>query len=220
MGVGYSSTVKEIRLEMELSKCKRHKDALASRLSAALHALDAAQGKVSGLALYEASLETILRDCHLLAAAGQAPPSAWQARLLDGNSQPALVAYLQVAARDNEAANVLAQARILHALLRQGGSALDRGALIAFAAIVCFSGRDPSLYARHMGAASPVTLRAISHLPPESEEDMLGEPLHHAMQVYAGVLAGGGRWVEIESRGVGGGGAAACAVTATTSSCS
>jgi hypothetical protein len=195
---------------------------LASRLSIALHALDTAQGKVSGLALYEASLHTILCNRHLDAIAGRdAPPSAWQARLLDGTSCRALVAYLQVAARDNEAASVLAQARSLHALLCQqarGGGALDRGGLIAFAAILCFSGRDPSLYARLQGAATPVTLRAVSYLPPDSEADMLLVSVNPVLQVYAGILAGGGSGREEVRMQEGGGGAAACAVTATTSS--
>ena len=154
----------------------QHEAALVEKMAALAHELDMARGAVRARALLEACLRHISQARQRLAAtAVPTSPSGAASALLDGSTYPALMAYMKASALANGAddAVVLARARKLHGSLSgpmrevtAGGTpaellaapARDREALIAFAVLVRFAGRDPGLYAKS-GARTQLVLR-------------------------------------------------------------
>jgi hypothetical protein len=166
----------EVARAAQAAQWAQHEAALVEKMAGLAHELDMARGAVRARALLEACLRHIaVARQKLSAATVPTSPSGAATTLLDGSTYPALVAYLAASAAENGAdtALVLARARKLYGALcgplhevTSGGTPAelfaaperDREALIAFAALVRFAGRDPGLYTKD-GARTRLVLR-------------------------------------------------------------
>ena len=166
----------EVARAAQAAQWAQHEAALVEKMAGLAHELDMARGAVRARALLEACLRHIGGARQKLSAATvPTSPSGAASTLLDGSTYPALVAYLGASATENgaDAALVLARARKLYGALcgpmhevTAGGTPAelfaapvrDREALIAFAVLVRFAGRDPGLYTKD-GARTRLVLR-------------------------------------------------------------
>jgi len=178
-----ASAVQE-RLRESLQR--KEKAASAEREAHLRFKLDLSVGAVRARSLYERSLMDITHNLPAKSKALLISASARQAKLLDGHICPALPSYIYAVARANGAKGdvVLAQARRLYDALSRPLHSVqnidaplpvalfdrDQGneALLAFVAVVRFSGRNPALYVEG-GQRKEIALP----LPPQSCSDTI-----------------------------------------------
>jgi hypothetical protein len=162
---------KDLAASAERAKAAEDREAVWEAKTMALqHKLDLSEGAVRARSLYNACIRDIAKRAvdkrSALEKGRERPASSVESMILSGSTCPALNSYLAAVATVNNAdpAEVLKQARGMYGALsdplhseqsmeQQLPVALfdrDKGeeALLAFAAVVRFSGRNPSLYAQ------------------------------------------------------------------------